>query len=155
MNISADYIKQIFVVLAFTLLVACGDSPDEITLKENLVNMRDAIQSHEVDDFMRYIAPEYNNRFHRNRAALSAFIDHHLSVNPVIYIYMADIDIAFNKENSPSAEVIFYAGTAGGPDELPVRGQFYKVKTTWKKVGNDWLLVTANWRPALIAPGGN
>lgn len=149
------FFGQFIMLAACTLLFACGDSPDEISLQKNLVAMRDAIQTHETDKFMGYVAPEYKNRFHPDRQALSSFINRHLSANPVIYIYMADIDITFNEENKEIADILLYAGTAGGPDELPVRGQFFKVKTNWKKVDGSWLLVTANWRPALFAPGGN
>jgi len=143
--------KNLFTsLLIFTfsfLLMSCGDSEDKKTISSNIQNMREAIQNHNKNDFMKYVAPRYSGQSHGNRASLERFVINQLKSNKNIYIYIADTSIEIS---DGIANVVFYAGTAGGPDQVPERGQLFKVQTTWRAYGGHWQLTNARWRPALI-----
>jgi hypothetical protein len=143
-------VKTLFTGLLFVLLgltlAGCGDSADEKNIRSNMQAMREAIQNHDKDAFMQHVAASYRGQYHGTRPALEHFVIRQLGNNENIYIYMADTSIEI--KNSV-ARVIFFAGTAGGPDQLPERGQLYRVQTNWKQFSGHWQLTSARWRPAL------
>jgi hypothetical protein len=142
--------RKLFTGLFFVLfglsLAGCGDSADEANIRSNMQAMREAIQNHDKDGFMKYVAPRYRGQYHGNRPVLERFVIQQLKKHKKIYIYMADTSIEIK---DGIARVIFYAGTAGGPDQVPERGQLYKVQTNWKQFSGHWQLTNARWRPAL------
>lgn len=135
----------IFLFMGFTL-AGCSDSADEKIILSNIQTMREAIQAHDKNEFMKYIAPRYRGQDHGNRPGLERFVIEQLKNNKNIYIYMADTSIEIK---DGIARVTFYAGTAGGPDQVPERGQLYKVETNWKQFSDQWQIIHAKWRPAL------
>lgn len=142
--------RKLFTGLLFIflglILTGCSDSADEKSIRSNIQTMREAIQNHDKDTFMKYVAPGYSGQYHRSRPVLERFVIEQLGYHKKIYIYMADTSIEVNDD---VANVIFYAGTAGGPDQVPDHGQLFKVQTKWKKFSGDWQLTNARWRPAL------
>lgn len=142
--------KKLFTGLVFillgSLLTGCSDSADEKNILGNIQAMRKAIQNHDKDSFMKHVAPRYRGQSHGNRPVLERFVIEQLRRNKNIYIYMADTSIEIKDS---IARVVFYAGTAGGPDQVPERGQLFKVQTSWKEFNGYWQLTHAKWRPAL------
>jgi len=135
------------VCIAFVNLSGCGVSDDEIILRSNIEQMRNAVSQHQADKFMGFVADTYKSPFHLDKQTLQDFVNYHLSQNRVIYIYMTDINVEIDNDN---AKIIFYSGITGGPEQIPERGQLYKVGMRWSKVDGQWLLTQAKWRPALV-----
>ena len=142
--------KKLFTGLLFIflglILTGCSDSADEESIRSNIQTMHQAIQNHDKDTFMKYVAPRYHGQSHGNRPGLERFVIQQLNKNKNIYIYIADTSIEIN---NGIAKVVFYVGTAGGPDQVPERGQLFKVQTNWKQFSGYWQLTNARWRPAL------
>ena len=132
---------------AFASLSGCGASDDELILRNNIEQMRNAVSQHKADKFMGFIADTYKSPFHRDKKTLQDFVNYHLKQNRVIYIYIADIDVEIDDD---SAKIVFYSGITGGPEQIPERGQLYKVGMRWSKANGQWLLTQAKWRPALV-----
>ena len=135
------------VCITFASLSGCGASDDELILRNNIEQMRNAVSQHQADKFMGFVADTYKSPFHRDKQTLQNFVNHHLNQNRVIYIYIADINVEIDND---SAKIIFYSGITGGPEQIPERGQLYKVGMRWSKVNGQWLLTQAKWRPALM-----
>ena len=131
----------------FISLSGCGASDDELILRNNIEQMRNAVSQHQADKFMGFIAGTYKSPFHRDKKTLQDFVNYHLNQNRVIYIYIADIDVEIDND---SAKIVFYSGITGGPEQIPERGQLYKVGMRWSKANGQWLLTQAKWRPALV-----
>ena len=39
----------------------------------------------------------------------------------------------------------------GGDGKLPDRGRLSAIKSQWKKIGDNWRVVRADWKPVLIS----
>ena len=137
----------LLVIMFSFLLTSCSDSEDKNTISNNIQSMREAIQNHDIHAFMKHVGSRYRGQSHGNRQSMERFVIQKLKANKKIYIYIADTDIEITDN---IAKVIFYAGTAGGPDQIPERGQLFKVQTTWRENKGHWQLTNAKWRPALI-----
>ena len=47
------------------------------------------------------------------------------------------------------ATVSFTAALTGGPGWMPEQAQVYQVQTGWRLEGNNWQLISAQWKPRL------
>ena len=137
----------VLVVTTLTMFSACSQSDDELIIRSNIEQMREAISQHEGGTFMSFIDENYKSPFHRDKKTLREFVKHHLNNNRIIYVYIADIDVEINDEK---AKVTFYSGITGGADQIPQRGQLYKVGMHWLKSNGQWSVTQSKWRPALI-----
>jgi len=144
---SSHFILFLFISTLLTGMTACGPSDDELMLRANIQSMRQAITEHKSNTFMKYIHKDYKSPIHNDINALRDFVNYHLRSHRVIYVYMADIEIEI-KDNT--AKIIFYSGTAGGPEQIPERGRLFKVGTRWLKENGQWKVTQAKWRPALV-----
>ena len=135
------------VLVVLTSISGCGVSDDELILENNIEQMRNAVSQHQANQLMGFISDDYRSPLHRNKDTLQKFVDYHLNTNRVIYIYVADIDIEIDDN---LAKITFYSGITGGPDQIPERGQLYKVGMHWLKTNGQWELTQAKWRPALV-----
>ena len=134
-------------VLALSILSGCGISDDELTIRNNIEQMREAIRQHEGEKFMSFIDETYKSPFHRDKKSVRKFVKYHLNRNRVIYIYIADINVEINNN---IAKVTFYSGITGGADQVPERGRLYKVGMHWLKTNNHWRVTQTKWRPAIV-----
>ncbi|MCK4743264.1 MAG: hypothetical protein KAT25_05550 [Sulfuriflexus sp.] len=146
-RIMSPFIFLLSACITLTSLSGCGTSDDELILRSNIEQMRNAVSQHQPDKFMAFVAGTYKSPFHRDKRTLEKFVNYHLKQNRVIYIYIADIDVEIDDDN---AKIIFYSGITGGPEQIPERGQLYKVGMRWSKTNGQWLLTQAKWRPALV-----
>lgn len=145
-------IKTFFTFLllfAGVSLVACSDTADEMAIQITMQAMREAIKKHDPQAFMSHVSKDYRGQYHGTYGVFEEFVGRQLKNNKTIYIYMADTRIQIK---DGIAKVIFYAGTAGGPDQVPERGQLFKVQTNWRPFDGRWQLTHARWRPALEFP---
>jgi len=139
----------VIVLLGSHLLAGCDASPDEVAIRETIKTMRGAIENHDANLLMQAIADDYSGTYRQDRKRLNDFVARHLERNRVIHLYLADIELEIEGE---IAKVRFYSGIAGGPGQVPERGQLYVVETDWVKRENTWLLQRARWRPKLFVP---
>jgi len=135
------------IIIALSMLTACDVSDDEFVLRDNIEQMRNAVSEHQADIFMSFVDDSYKAPFHRDKNTLQRFVEHHLNHNRVIHIYIADIEIEIDGN---LAKIVFYSGTTGSANQVPERGQLYKVGMHWLKTDGQWLLTQAKWRPALV-----
>jgi len=47
------------------------------------------------------------------------------------------------------ATVNFTLALSGGQGLMPAQGQIYQVQTGWRLEGDDWILLSATWKPTL------
>jgi len=57
--------------------------------------------------------------------------------------------LSVNVSSKTEAEAHFQALITGGQGLIPENGQLYDIHTRWRKVGDDWLLSGADWKPVL------
>jgi len=136
-------------ILGSCLLTGCEASPDEIAIHENIKTMREAIENHDAELFMQGIANDYAGMYRQDRKRLKDFLVRHLDRNRVIHLYLADIELEIEGR---LAKARFYSGIAGGPEQVPERGQLYVVETDWVKQEETWRMQRARWRPKLFIP---
>ncbi len=134
-------------VLAVLLLVACaGNLSTEQQIIASLHSMEEAAESGRPFGFMEHVADEFSaQKGSMNRKEFHRFLLVQINKNRRLHAQFLPIYV---KETDPDrASARFRLLVTGGSGLLPERGQIYAVETGWKRVGGEWLLLTANWQP--------
>ncbi len=63
-----------------------------------------------------------------------------------IGVQMGPLDV---KMLDQRATVNFTVALSGGQGLIPEQGQIYQVQTGWRLDGDEWVLISATWKPAL------
>jgi len=127
------------------LLYGCGPELDD---REHILHtidaMTEAVEAGEVDDFMAPVADDFvaaNGRL--DRRALALLVRRERLARDSIRIRRVDTEVELVGESRAVAS--FRALATGGSGLLPDEGRFWRVETGWRREGDDWALISAQW----------
>lgn len=128
-------------------LAGCRHAPPEQALRDTVAQMQKAGESHDVAGFMDHVAEDFAGPDGMDRQRLRQFLAVTSLRNRDIGVTLGPLDV---KVFGDRATVDFTLGASGGSGAwLPDRAQVYQVRTGWRREGNDWLLLSAQWKPTL------
>lgn len=147
---ASDALRLIGLGWLFLALAACGPKADDETrIEQTIVAMTEALEQGDVSDFMSPVADDFvavNGRL--DRRALGLLVRRERLARDAIGIQRLDtrIEIFMPDGASPRAVASFRALATGGSGLLPDEGRFWKVETGWRRDGDDWMLISAEWQ---------
>lgn len=142
--------RRALAALTFCLaLVGCGPvTDDETRIRRTLDEMVAAIEDGDIGDFMDPIASDFLGGDGRlDRRALALFARRERLARDSVSVRRIDTSVELVGERR--ARATFRALATGGSGLLPDEGRFWFVETGWRRDGDEWKLVSANWKPAL------
>lgn len=131
------------------VLSACGSEVDDRTrIERTLGAMIEALEQGAVSGFMKPVAEDFvalNGRL--DRRALGLLARRERLAREAISIRRLDtrIEIFEHAAGQPRAVASFRALATGGTGLLPDEGRFWRVETGWRRDGDDWMLISAEW----------
>ena len=129
------------------LLVACARTPPEQALRRTIDEMHAAVESRDVSSLSDGIARDFIGPGGMDRTAARRLAQLVFLRNQAIGMTIGPLDIAMHEGG---ATVKFTAALTGGSGGLlPQSGQVYEVRTDWRRDGDDWELVAAEWTEKL------
>lgn len=135
--------------LAFLLLLASGcgaPEPAEQQILATLEAMTAALESGDLDDFMNPIADDFiAGRGGLDRRALGLLVRRERLARSAIRVRRMATEIQLSGQERATAT--FRALATGGSGWLPDEGRLWTVETGWRRTGDRWMLISANWTP--------
>ncbi|MGM0657211.1 MAG: hypothetical protein ACQET0_01390 [Pseudomonadota bacterium] len=127
------------------LLAGCGpELDDETRILRTLDAMTEAVEQGDVDDFMTPVADVFvavNGRL--DRRALGLLVRRERLARDSIRVRRVDTQVELVGDSRAVAS--FRALATGGSGLLPDEGRFWRVETGWRRDGDDWTLISAEW----------
>ncbi len=127
------------------LLAGCGpELDDETRILRTLDAMTEAVEQGDVDDFMTPVADDFvavNGRL--DRRALGLLVRRERLARDSIRVRRVDTQVELVGDSRAVAS--FRALATGGSGLLPDEGRFWRVETGWRREGDDWTLISAEW----------
>jgi len=131
------------------LLAACGQKlDDEAQIERTLTAMIQALEYGDISDFMAPVADDFvavNGRL--DRRALGLLVRRERLARDAISVQRLDTRIEVLALDSGDARAVasFRALATGGTGLLPDEGRFWSVETGWRRDGDEWMLISAEW----------
>jgi hypothetical protein len=133
--------------VVFTILLLAGCS-EELSVEQQIIatlrSMEYAAEEGEPFKFIGHVADSFNGQngtmdrheFHRYMI---------FQINQHRRLHAQFFPIRVQETGNDMASAHFNLLVTGGGGLLPESGQLFEVETHWLRVGDDWLLQTANW----------
>lgn len=136
-----------FVLLCLLFVAACSRSPDEQALRETIDALETAGEERDVGDFMAHVAEDFTgNNSEFDRVGLDRLLRTVALRHQSISVVSSGIQIEMHAERALVRMKILVSGGSGGP--IPDSGQLFDTESAWRYVDGEWMLGSANWRPA-------
>jgi hypothetical protein len=138
---------RLYFLIPLLGLVACGQAP---TTEQQIISvireMETRIEAAERRPFMSHVAEDFSGQGGSlNRNELNRLVIYQLNEYRRLNAQLFPIRVSETGEGTAGAQ--FRALVTGGENLIPDSGQFYDFDTHWKLVGDEWLLVSADWDP--------
>lgn len=126
-----------------TVLAGCSRTPDEVQIRNTLDTMVQAVEARDNRAFLAHVAESYRDHEGRDRRGLrqlllASFLQHrHIK----LFVTGTTVEVRDGK-----AEVRLQAQLTSG-EQLIADRRFgaYRVRTLWRRDGNDWQVYQAEW----------
>jgi hypothetical protein len=143
-------VLRLCLLVLLAALTAC-DKP--LTVEQQVIaairEMESTIEAGERRAFMAYIAEDFSGQQEvMTRDQVQAMVLFQLTRHKSLQVQLFPIRVTETGRGLASAS--FTALVTGGPNWIPESGQLFEFDTRWLLVDNDWLLQSANWKPAVL-----
>jgi len=141
--------RALFTVLACLVLAglsACSATPPEQALRDTIAGMEAAIEAKDADALVASIADDFGGPDGMDRDRFRRYAALVWLRNREVGVALGPVEVEVMGERAVAR---FTAATRGGEGFLPDRANVYRVETGWRRDGDDWLLISADWQPAL------
>ncbi len=134
-------------LLALVLLAGCADPPDEAALRARIDGVQAAIESRDADALLDAVDPGFGGPEGMDREGLRRYATLMLLRQQNVGITIGPVEVELHGERAAAR---FDAVVTGGNRFVPEGVEARRVETVWRRDGDDWVLVSADWsRPAL------
>lgn len=135
-----------WLLVATAGLAACRHAPPEQALRSTIAGMQVAAQAKDTDALFEPIAEDFAGEGGMDRKDFRRYVTLVGFRQAKVGASLGPLDV---KMFGDRATVTFTAALTGGPGWLPEQAQVYQVQTGWRLEGNDWKLISAQWKPRL------
>ena len=134
-------------LLALLALAGCAKPPDESALRERIAVMQAAIEARDADTLLDAVDPEFGGPEGMDRDGLRRYATLMLLRQQKVGVTLGPVDVEIREDRAAAR---FDAVVTGANRFLPEGLEARRVETVWRREGDDWVLVSADWsKPAL------
>lgn len=133
--------------LLSAMLAACGRTPPELALREQVAALQAAIEEKRSDALAAVLAEDFIGEGGLDRAGARRLAMLHFMRNAEIGMQLGPLDVAVDDDHATVRCTVLLTGGTGGL--LPRSGRVYEVETGWRRAGDDWRMTSASWEPQL------
>lgn len=134
-------------LLAMLALAGCARPPDEAALRERIESMQVAIEARDADTLLDAVDEDFGGPGGMDRAGLGRYATLMLLRQQNVGVTIGPVAVELHGDR---ASAQFDAVVTGTNRFIPEGVEARRVETVWRREGDDWVLVGADWsKPAL------
>jgi len=145
-------VRERFALFGFlmTAVVALGACGQQLTVEQRVIatirDMEARIEAGERRAFLAHIADDFSGQHGAmTREQARAMVIFQLNRYKQLQVQLFPIRVA--EQGDARATARFRALVTGGPGWIPEQGQLFEFETGWRLDGDEWMLVSASWKP--------
>lgn len=135
-------------LLAAVILAACSEPiPGETRIRQRIDAMSAATGNKDLSAVMAPVHDDFLGNERIRKANLKGLTIVHFQRHKNVHVFVNDIEVVLTGD---TAEVTCNVVLAGRSSMLPEEGRVLRVTSQWKKLDDDWFVVSASWRDPFI-----
>ena len=127
-------------------LAGCSKPAPEQALRDTISQLQQAAVKKDVSAFFEHFADDFSGSDGLDRDSFRRYVQLIWLQHKDIGVTMGPLDVKLMEDR---ATVNFTVALSGGQGFIPAQGQIYQVQTGWRLAGDEWVLISAPWKPAL------
>ncbi len=128
--------------------VACSRTPEEQRIRDSIGEMQAAMQEKLPRDFMHHVGSDFTGADGSvDREALHNLLRAQVLGNSSIGVTLGPLQIDVQDQRATVRVTATFTG--GNGRWIPERGAVYAITSGWRKDGDDWVCVNAQWQHTL------
>lgn len=140
------------------LLSGCSEPVgDEARIRQRIAEMESATEAKQLGDVMQPVHKGFLGNKRIRKVNLKALILLHFRRNKNVHVYINDLEVVLMASNTDvsktdvrEAKVTCNVVMAGRNQTLPEHARVLQVTSVWKKIDDDWFVVSASWKDPLL-----
>lgn len=134
---------MVLMVASGLLAGGCARPDAEQALRDRIASMQEAARERSASGVMAGIDTDFSGPHGLDRDGLGRLLRLQFMQHRSVGVRLGSLDVEMFEER---ARVRFTAVLTGGSGRfVPDTGRIYDVETAWRREGNDWRLITAQW----------
>ncbi|KFN51486.1 DUF4440 domain-containing protein [Arenimonas composti] len=129
--------------LLLALAAGCSRPPPEEALRETIAAMQEAAEARDAAALAEFVAVDFVGPGDMDRDGLRRYAAVLWLRHREVGVTLGPLDVEMRE---PHATVAFSAVVTGGQGVIPERAQAWQVHTAWRREGDDWRLISADWK---------
>lgn len=113
-------------------------------MRDTIGQLHQAALKKDAGAFFEHFAEDFSGSEGLDRDNFRRYLQLVWLRNKDIGVTTGTLDVTLMEDR---ATVNFTVALSGGQGIIPDQGQIYQVQTGWRLEGDDWLLVSATWKP--------
>jgi len=135
------------ILMAF-LVIGCSEPvEDEVRIRQRIDDMVKATEQKELGEVMEPVEKDFLGNKRIRKANLKGLVLLHFRRHKNVHVFVNDLEVVLE---GLSAKVTCNVVLAGRNQTLPEQARVLQVKSVWKKIEDDWFVVSASWRDPLL-----
>lgn len=131
------------IVASLLLAGGCARPDPEQALRDRIAAMQEAARERSASGVLAGIDDDFSGPHGLDREGLGRLVRLQFMQHGSVGVRLGPLDVEMFEER---ARVRFTAVLTGGSGRfVPDTGRIYNVETAWRRDGNDWRLITAQW----------
>lgn len=132
---------------AAAVLAGCSAPPDEAALRDRIAGLQAAVEARDADTLLDAVDPEFGGPEGMDRDGLRRYATLMLLRQQNVGVVVGPVEVALHGDRASAS---FDAVVSGSNRFLPEGVEARRVETVWRRDGDEWVLVSADWsKPAL------
>ena len=135
------------------LLTACSEPvDDEVRIRQRVAEMVNAAEARELGDVLEPVHDDFLGNKRIRRVNLKGLVLLHFRRNKNIHVYVNDLEVVLKGDEADvrEAKVTCNVVMVGRNQTLPEHARVLQVTSVWKKIEDDWFVVSASWKDPLL-----
>jgi ketosteroid isomerase-like protein len=139
----------LWLIFGTLALLGCNGEPmdDETLIRQRIDDMVAATEAKELSKALEPVHEDFLGNQHIRKANLRGILLLHFRRHKNVHVFVNNLEVSVKgREAAVACNVVM----AGRNQTLPERARVLQVQSTWKKIGDDWQVVSASWEDPLL-----
>lgn len=139
----------LWLIFGALALAGCNGEPmdDEARIRQLIDDMVAATEAKELGKALEPVHEDFLGNQRIRKANLRGILLLHFRRHKNVHVFINNLEVSVKGRE---ADVACNVVMAGRNQTLPERARVLQVQSTWKKIGDDWQVVSASWEDPLL-----
>lgn len=138
--------KLIFFLLLVWVLPGCEDSPAQEQILANIAEMQEGIEARKSSAVLEHMSDYFTANKQMDRQSSKRMLMGYFLRYQSIKLVVSSVEVVINPDDPRRASMLCNVATVGGNSLLPESAKIYRVSGNWQMEGDEWKLMSLDWR---------